>query len=71
MSHEVEARAAYRTLQQHYPNILGGRDPVLRPANDGDGGYYRVEVGPLTAAQADQLCGSLRAAGGRCVPRAE
>lgn len=68
---EAEARSAYRLLQQQYPNILGGRDPVIRRAEDGDGTYYRVEIGPLTAGQADQLCGSLRAAGGRCVPRSE
>ena len=68
---EAEARAAFRSLQSQYPNILGGRDAVILRADDSDGTYYRVEVGPLTAGQADQICGTLRAAGGRCVTRSE
>ncbi len=68
---EAEARLAFRALQSQYPNILGGRDAVIRRADDSNGTYYRVEIGPLTAGQADQLCGSLRAAGGQCVPRSE
>ena len=68
---EAEARAAFRSLQSQYPNILGGRDAVILRADDSNGTYYRVEVGPLTAGQADQICGSLRAGGSRCVTRSE
>lgn len=69
---EANARLAFRSLQTQYPNILGGRDAVIRRAGEAnDGNYYRVEIGPLTGAQADELCGSLKAAGALCVPRYE
>ena len=68
---EPEARAAFRVLQSQYPNILGGRDAVIRRADGGDGTFFRVEIGPLTAAQADQICGGLKAAGGKCVTQYE
>ena len=69
---EAEARVAFRTLQGQYPTILGGSDAVISRADDASQGtYYRVEVGPLTAGQADQLCGNIKAAGGQCVPRYE
>jgi len=35
------------------------------------GTFYRVEIGPLSAGQADQICGSLKAAGGQCVAQYE
>jgi hypothetical protein len=69
---EADARAAYRMLQGQYPNILGPREAVIRRTDFGsEGTYYRVEIGPLTAGQADQLCGSLKEAGGQCAPRYE
>lgn len=69
---EAEARMIFRGLQSQYPNILGGRDAVIRRADDSaQGTYYRVEVGPLTAGQANELCDSLKAAGARCLPRYE
>lgn len=68
---EPEARAAFRMLQSQYPTILGSRDAVIRRADSGEGTFFRVEIGPLTAAQADQICGSLKAAGGKCVTQYE
>jgi len=69
---EAEARSAYRYLQEKYPTVLSGRDAVIRRADDANQGtYYRVEIGPLTSGQADQLCGSIKAGGGQCVPRYE
>ena len=68
---EAEVRAAFRMLQSQYPNILGGRDAVIRRADASEGSYYRVEIGPWSAGQADQFCSSLRAAGGQCVTRSE
>jgi hypothetical protein len=69
---DADARTAFRTLQQQYPSILGGRDAVIRRADvSGQGTYYRVEIGPLSPGQADQLCGSLKAAGGQCVTQYE
>jgi hypothetical protein len=36
-----------------------------------EGTYYRVEIGPLRVEQADQFCGSLKAARAQCVSRYE
>src|SRR5579862_7402047 len=69
---EIDARAIYRMLQEKYPEILGGHNAVIRRADvSGKGASYRVEVGPLSAVQADQLCGSLRQAGAQCTQHYE
>jgi hypothetical protein len=69
---DAEARIAFRTLQGQYPSVLSGRDAVIRRVDDGSQGtYYRVEVGPLSAGQADQMCGTIKSSGGQCVPRYE
>ncbi len=69
---EADARVIYRSLQAQYSTVLAGRDAVIRLVDDGNqGSYYRVEVGPLTSGEADQLCGNIKAGGGQCVPRYE
>lgn len=68
---ETEAYAAFHFLQQQYPTVLGGRDAVVRRTDGAQGTFYRVEVGPFSADQALQFCGSLKAAGAQCVPRSE
>jgi hypothetical protein len=69
---EVDAHAIYRMLQEKYPEILGKRNAVIRRADKGgQGAYYRVEVGPLSSGQADQLCGNLRQAGAQCTQHYE
>ena len=69
---EVDARAIYRMLQEKYPDILGKHNAVIRRADiSGQGSYYRVEVGPLTSGQADQLCGSLKQVGAQCTQHYE
>jgi hypothetical protein len=69
---EQEARSAFRYLQNQYASVLGGRDAVIRRVQDSNNGtYFRVEVGPLTDGQADQLCGTIKAGGGQCIPRFE
>jgi len=69
-SSEAEARSAYRYLQGHYP-VLAGRDALIRHADDGRSSTYRIEIGPLSLSQADQLCGNIKAGGGKCIPRYE
>ena len=55
-----------------FPTLLGDRNAVIRRADVAkQGTFYRVEVGPLSAGQADQPCGNLKAAGAQCVPRSE
>jgi hypothetical protein len=69
---EVDARAVYHMLQEKYPNLLADRDAVTRRADvGGQGTYYRVEVGPLTTSQADQICAGLKQAGALCTQHYE
>ena len=64
-----EAQASFKTLQSKYPNVLGGRSPLIRRVDLGEKGvYYRAQVGPFDSIdQANQVCGSLKAAGGQCI----
>lgn len=66
---EGEAQASFQALQGKYPNLLGGRQPMIRRADLGSKGtYYRAMVGPFaTADQANELCSSLKTAGGQCI----
>jgi sporulation related protein len=66
---EAEAEAAYRSLQAKFPTQLGGRSAQVHKADLGAKGiYYRAMVGPFAnAAEASQLCASLKAAGGQCL----
>ena len=66
---ETEAQASFQALQGKYPNVLGGRQPIIRRADLGSRGtYYRAMVGPFASSdQANELCSSLKAAGGQCI----
>jgi len=66
---EADARASFRSLQEKFPNLLGDRTAIVRRADLGAKGiYYRAMTGPFaTAGEADQLCSSLKAAGGQCI----
>jgi hypothetical protein len=66
---EAAVKAAYKTLQQKYPNILGNRQPIIRRVDLADGGvYYRAQIGPFTTKdEAHQFCLGLQASGGACL----
>jgi hypothetical protein len=65
---EADARASFRALQGKYPQVLNGRQAVVRRADLGKRGiYYRAMIGPLSSSEASQLCSSLKAAGGQCI----
>jgi SPOR domain len=66
---EAEAEAAFSALQAKYPQVLGGRHPMVRRADLGAKGvYYRALVGPFASGeQARELCSKLKAAGGSCI----
>jgi cell division protein FtsN len=66
---EGEAQAAFRSLQAKFPDQLGGRQSSIHRVDLGaKGTYYRAMVGPFAnAAEASQLCSSLKAAGGQCL----
>ena len=66
---EADAQASYRVLQTKYPTVLADREAFIRKADLGDKGtFYRAQLGPFTTqAQANELCASLKTAGGQCV----
>ncbi len=66
---EEEAQSSFRDLQTKYPNLLGGRTPIIRRADLGAKGiFFRAMVGPFASAdQATELCSNLKAAGGSCL----
>lgn len=66
---EEEAQSSFRDLQAKYPDVLGGRRPIIRRADLGAKGiFFRAMVGPFGSAdQATELCSNLKAAGGSCL----
>jgi hypothetical protein len=64
---EADAQAAFRTLQTKYP-VLSGREPLIRRKDLGERGiFFAAQVGPFGArSEADQLCETLKTAGGAC-----
>ena len=66
---EEEAQSSFRDLQAKYPNLLGGRAPIIRRADLGAKGiFFRAMVGPFSSAdEATTLCSNLKAAGGSCL----
>jgi len=64
---EAEAQAAFRTLQTKYA-VLSGRDPLIRRKDLGEKGiFFAAQVGPFgVKSDADQLCETLKTAGGAC-----
>jgi cell division protein FtsN len=66
---EADAQASFRSLQAKYPDVLGGREAIIRKADLGEKGtFYRAQIGPFTTMdQAKEMCSSLQAAGGQCV----
>jgi hypothetical protein len=65
---EEAAKSTYHDLQVKYPTILGSLDANIQRADLGEKGvYFRVRVGPFASADAQRICGDLKAAGGSCI----
>jgi len=64
---EAEAQTAFRTLQAKY-SVLSGRQLLIRYKDLGEKGiFYAAQVGPFgVKGEADQLCETLKSAGGSC-----
>ena len=64
---ELEAQTAFHTMQAKYA-VLSGRQPLVRRKDQGERGiFYAAQVGPFNVkSDADQLCESLKSAGGTC-----
>jgi cell division septation protein DedD len=62
---QAEAVAAFADLQQRYPNLISGYQPLIQRADLGERGiFYRLRIGPVAdKGSADQLCASLKSAG--------
>lgn len=67
---ESAARQSFAALQQRFPGILGGRQPLITQAVVGDRGtFWRVNVPAESRSAAAQLCTELKSAGGDCFIR--
>ncbi len=64
---EPEAQAAFRTMQAKY-SVLSGRQPLIRRKDQGERGiFYAAQIGPFgVKSDAEQLCETLKSAGGTC-----
>lgn len=65
---QAEAEKSYRSMSAKYGGIIGGKGVDIKAADiPGKGTYYRVRVVAGAKADADALCGKLKAAGGSCL----
>jgi SPOR domain len=66
---EADAQAAFQSLQGKFPGQLGGKQPLVKRVDLGAKGiYFRAMVGPYgDQGAANELCSSLKAAGGSCL----
>ena len=64
---EAEAQSMLRSMQSRY-SVLNGQRVLVRRKDQGDRGvFYAAQVGPFASkGEADQLCESLKSAGGNC-----
>jgi hypothetical protein len=67
---ETRALAAYGTLRNKFPGILGSRPPVVIKRQLGGRSppfWYQIRIAENSRERADALCSELRSAGGRCL----
>ena len=64
---EAEAQAAFRAAQAKY-SVLANQQPLIRKKDQGERGvFYATQVGPFPQREeANQLCETLKGAGGNC-----
>lgn len=65
---EAAASREWRRQQKHFPDQLGGLNPVIEPFDGGERGpMFRVFAGPLDQSAARAACDALKGAGGTCL----
>lgn len=64
---EPAARRAWRNLSTRHPDLLDGLTPRVDVIRKGGRSLWRLQAGPLTEAQARELCAALRARGASCL----
>lgn len=67
------ARSSFGDMQKKYPQLLGGRDPLILRIDLGTKGiFYRVNIGGFdNRADAIEFCASLKNAGQDCLVKNE
>jgi hypothetical protein len=63
---EEDAQSTFRALQAKYPNLLDGRQPIIRKKDLPSGVFYGVQVGPFAHDEAVQFCEDMKSAHGEC-----
>jgi hypothetical protein len=62
------AQAEWRRLQQHMPDVMDGRQPIIARVERNGQSFWRLRVGGFAdAGQASAFCERLHAGGGACV----
>jgi tetratricopeptide (TPR) repeat protein len=65
---ETEANDAWTHLQKNAGDLLAALTPLIVPADlPGKGRWYRLRIGQLDVAAANQLCASLKSKGIACI----
>jgi SPOR domain len=65
---EAAARARSELLEAKYRKAFAGHRPFIRRADLGERGvYYRVQIGPFTIEEANNICEDLKKSGADCV----
>jgi hypothetical protein len=67
---ETRALAAYGSLRNKFPGILGSRPPVVIKRQLGGRSrafWYQIRIAENSRERADVLCSELKSAGGRCL----
>jgi hypothetical protein len=66
---DAKAQVSFKTLQSRFPDVLGGRSPLIRRVELREKGiFYRAQIGPFESVEkAKQLCARLKSVGGHCM----
>jgi hypothetical protein len=66
---DAEARSEFTRFQERFPDLLGGLELFVPTVEVEGRTWYRLQVGPLDASGAQQLCSALRERGQDCIVR--
>jgi len=63
----ADAEATFNNIKQRFSSIVGDRTAAIQQADvEGKGTFYRVKILAESKDAANQLCASLKSAGGSC-----
>ena len=67
MKSEGAANTQWAKLQKAYPDLLGALSLNVQKVTVNGGTFYRIQAGPLTKAQAKDICSKLKAQKQDCI----